>query len=115
MRSNDSVAPSRAAQRADFRTARILAIATAALTVTMLASTFASAMDAPGKRRASHWHGYGFLPGYTPPDKFDPLRAPPYGSPYWYGYPSFYKGRWNGGGFGPCWTKTPIGNVWNCG
>ncbi len=23
--------------------------------------------------------------------------------------------RWNGGGFGPCWTQTPIGNVWNCG
>jgi len=22
---------------------------------------------------------------------------------------------WNGGGFGPCWTNTPIGPMWNCG
>jgi hypothetical protein len=34
---------------------------------------------------------------------------------FWYGGPGFYRGRWNGGGFGPCWTQTPIGNVWNCG
>ena len=34
---------------------------------------------------------------------------------YWYGWPGWYRGRWNGGGFGPCWTQTPIGNVWNCG
>ena len=34
---------------------------------------------------------------------------------WWYGGPRFYRGRWNGGGFGPCWTQTPIGNVWNCG
>ena len=37
------------------------------------------------------------------------------GPVYWYGGPGFYHGRWNGGGFGPCWTQTPIGNVWNCG
>src|ERR1035437_5063944 len=37
------------------------------------------------------------------------------GPVYWYGGPGFYRGRWNGGGFGPCWTQTPIGNVWNCG
>ncbi len=37
------------------------------------------------------------------------------GPQYWYGYPRFYRGRWNGGGFGPCWTQTPIGPMWNCG
>jgi hypothetical protein len=105
MRNNSSVAPPNPALR---RTALVLAVA-AALTV----PTLACAADAQGKRRASHWHGYGFLPGYAPPEQFDPLRARPHG--YWYGYPGFYKGRWNGGGFGPCWTQTPIGNMWNCG
>ena len=33
----------------------------------------------------------------------------------WYGWPGFYRGRWNGGGFGPCYTKTPIGPIGNCG
>ena len=37
-----------------------------------------------------------------------------YGRPY-YGGPGFYRSRWNGGGFGPCYTQTPIGPVWNCG
>ena len=37
------------------------------------------------------------------------------GPTWWYGGPRFYRNRWNGGGFGPCWTQTPIGNVWNCG
>ncbi|ABD07420.1 conserved hypothetical protein [Rhodopseudomonas palustris HaA2] len=31
------------------------------------------------------------------------------------GRPGFYRGRYNGGSFGPCWTQTPIGPVWNCG
>ena len=64
--------------------------------------------------------GYGFLPGYEPPEI---TRRERYGrapwlrdSTYpWYGYPGFYRGRWNNGGFGPCYTKTPIGPVWNCG
>ena len=64
--------------------------------------------------------GYGFLPGYEPPRI---TRRESYGrSPWvrdstypWYGWPGFYRGRWNGGGFGPCYTKTPIGPVWNCG
>ena len=34
---------------------------------------------------------------------------------YGYGGPGFYRGRWNGGTIGPCWTWTPIGRVWNCG
>jgi hypothetical protein len=55
-----------------------------------------------------HWHGYGFLPGYPPAPRIDPRQG------YWYGGPGFYRGQWNGGGFGPCWTKTPIGPVNNC-
>jgi hypothetical protein len=78
------------------------------------------------------WHGYGFLPGYRqPPDLADWRdRSPRYGGPYprfeprywsggeWrygWGGPGFYRGRWNGGTFGPCWTRTPIGPIWNCG
>ena len=64
--------------------------------------------------------GYGFLPGYEPPQV---TRRESYGkSPWvqdstwpWYGWPQFYRGRWNGGSFGPCWTSTPIGMMWNCG
>ena len=63
--------------------------------------------------------GYGFLPGYespyTTPSRYgrDPWTRD---STYpWYGYPGFHRGRWNGGGFGPCYTKTPIGPIWNCG
>ena len=66
-------------------------------------------------RQGQIWHGYGYLPGYRSPEQLQYQKArnrPPY---YWYGYPQFYRGRWNGGGFGPCWTQTPIGNVWNCG
>ena len=75
---------------------------------------------APKKRSAvRHWHGYGFLPGYRTPEQIERedaylywRRHPGY---FWYGGPGFYRGRWNGGGFGPCWTQTPIGQVWNCG
>ncbi len=37
--------------------------------------------------------------------------------PHFYGpaWPGFYRGRWNGGGFGPCWIQTPIGYMWTCG
>lgn len=70
------------------------------------------------KRRPPPRNEYGFLPGYRPPEVVDrqerflySLRYPT----YWYGGPRFYRGQWNGGGFGPCWTQTPIGNVWNCG
>jgi hypothetical protein len=61
------------------------------------------------------WHGYGFLPGYRPPEQIEWQRSRNRGPYWWYGYPQFYHGRWNGGGFGPCWTQTPIGLFWNCG
>jgi hypothetical protein len=63
-----------------------------------------------------HGHGYGFLPGYRPPQRIAwqraRRRAPIY---YWDARPGFYRGRWNGGGFGPCWERTPIGPMWTCG
>jgi hypothetical protein len=67
-----------------------------------------------------HRHGYGFLPGYRPPEVVERERAAHYYrlyGPQYYGlaWPRFYQGRWNGGGFGPCYTQTPIGPMWNCG
>jgi hypothetical protein len=84
------------------------------------------------KRHVSHWHGYGFLPGYhQPPNNSVPVfgakgaaTGEPDYSPFYYGYngeryyfgrPGFYRGRYNGGSFGPCWNWTPIGPAWNCG
>lgn len=70
------------------------------------------------------WHGYGFLPGYRPPQRLQTEGPSPrdtghyfWGDPGYnfYGGPGVYRGRWNGGGFGPCYTRTPIGPVWNCG
>jgi len=61
------------------------------------------------------WHGYGFLPGYEPPEIIEWRSARARRPTFWYGGPGFYRGRWNGGGFGPCWTPTPIGPHWNCG
>ena len=79
------------------------------------ASVLAAAPAAAKRHHVRSWHGYGFLPGYRTPERIEWERAHERGPVYWYGYPGFYRGRWNGGGFGPCWTQTPIGNVWNCG
>jgi len=108
-----------------------------------LAPVIAAAAPRDGRRHVYHWHGYGFLPGYhQPPDNGVPIysrtssgHGAPYGAPYgasdgtaiytpryWYGgnwyyfgNPGFFHGRYNGGSFGPCWTWTPIGSMWNCG
>ena len=94
----------------------VIFLAVAAV-LSLPASTTAAAPHA--KRPAVRpWHGYGFLPGYRPPERIerdDYLARARRGPQYWYGYPRFYRGRWNGGGFGPCWTQTPIGPIWNCG
>ncbi|MDC7787096.1 hypothetical protein PQJ75_21495 [Rhodoplanes sp. TEM] len=96
-----------------------------------------AAAKSPARKRTSvtvrRSRGYGFLPGYEPPQQRSAYRGPdswvarPYGpgrrylTPggwqwvYGWGGARFYQGRWNGGGFGPCWTDTPIGPVWNCG
>jgi hypothetical protein len=102
----------------------------------------AVAQAAPAhKRTARVWHGYGFLPGYQQPQsnsqplygrKDTALRIARHAKRPWYidpvpryfgydgewhyvGRPGFYRGQYNGGTFGPCWTRTPIGPVWNCG
>jgi len=78
------------------------------------------------------WRGHGFLPGYRQPPNLTEWRDrsarhrdpyPRYERRYWsdgqlrygWGRPGFYRGRWNSGSFGPCWTSTPIGMIWNCG
>ena len=75
------------------------------------------------------WHGYGFLPGYRPSlaeSQGTPVFGPPiprrevryfdwYGNVrYGWGGPGYYRGQWNRGSFGPCWTTTPIGMMPNC-
>jgi hypothetical protein len=98
-----------------------------------LAVTTAADAAAKHKKRSPRDKGYyGFLPGYRSPERIAWERAhqpPAYGYGgwyrfgyygnyegfYWNGRPGFYNGRWNGGSFGPCWTRTPIGPVWNCG
>ena len=101
----------------------------------------AAAPAAPVHKPTPRWRGYGFLPGYHQPlsntlplyaqkDAMRRLasreRRPWYIDPvpryygydsewHYFGRPGFYGGRYNGGSFGPCWTQTPIGPVWNCG
>lgn len=95
-----------------------------AVAISLALAGGAQAAAAPEKpphkkhRVVRHWHGYGFLPGYRPPEVIERereeryRRSHPFYGPAW---PRFYHGRWNGGGFGPCYTSTPIGYVWNCG
>jgi hypothetical protein len=117
---------------------RIICLSIAVL-VSLLAAT---AQATPShKRSTARWHGYGFLPGYVqPPSNSKPIygrrfavqrmaqrgRRPWYIDPvpvyygydgnwHYFGRPGFHGNRFNGGSFGPCWTRTPIGPVWNCG
>jgi hypothetical protein len=101
-----------------------------AVSLSLPAVAFAASVHA--KPLVIHpWHGYGFLPGYhQPPNNNVPVYGPKgaigdtpdYAPRYWYGggqyyfgRPGFSGGRYNGGSFGPCWTHTPIGLIWNCG
>jgi hypothetical protein len=91
-------------------------LAPIALVAFLLSAAVAFAAPVHGNRHVvRQWHGYGFLPGYRSPERIEWERAQHRERVYWYGGPGFYRGRWTGGGFGPCWTQTPIGNVWNCG
>ena len=117
---------------------RILCLSIAvALTLLSVAAQAAP----PYKKPKPVWHGYGFLPGYQQPlSNSQPVfmqkdglrrlarqnRRPWYidPTPDYYGYdgewhyvgrPGFYRGQYNGGTVGPCWTRTPIGPIWNCG
>lgn len=109
----------------------------AALSALLLATAFAAPdAAAQGSTKPVKKHvvkrvpkGVGFLPGYRTPeqierDRYNEIqreRRAYYraGGPriaYWgYSDPRFFRGRWNGGSFGPCWTTTPIGYQWNCG
>jgi hypothetical protein len=112
-----------------FDAAETLAIAVA---VSLSPPAIGFAASTHGKPHViHHWHGYGFLPGYhQPPNNSVPIYrskgsirgtpdfAPSYwygGGRYYFGEPGFSHGRWNGGSYGPCWTYTPIGLMWNCG
>ena len=99
----------------------LITVAACLLLVSAAIAAPDQAAPAPKKRHVTrHWHGYGFLPGYRPPEVIERERAEQYyrtHGPQYYGpaWPGFYRGRWNGGGFGPCYTQTPIGPMWNCG
>ena len=77
----------------------------------VLAQT-APTMEKPLRPHKPHW---GVPPGYVPLEQWEHQHDYDRANAYWYGGPGYYHGRWNGGGFGPCWTKTPIGPIWNCG
>ncbi len=104
---------------------RILSLSLAILLALLPTIAFSASAH---KRQLRHWHGYGFLPGYHQPSNphipvYGANRSGPDFTPmYWYmgdwhyfGRPGFYRGRYNGGSFGPCWSWTPIGPAWNCG
>ena len=108
----------------------------------VLSLSSVAALASPAhKKTARGWHGYGFLPGYQPPpdnhlppymqknamQRFASRKRRPWyidpvpsyygwdGDWHYFGRPGFYRGQYNGGSFGPCWTRTPIGPIWNCG
>jgi hypothetical protein len=115
------------------------ALLSIAIVLSLLPVVASAARFINGRRHAGH--GYGFLPGYQqPPNNSLPAYSrkasasrmarrnerPWYIDPVpsYYGYdgdwryfgrPGFYGGRYNGGSLGPCWTRTPIGPIWNCG
>jgi hypothetical protein len=91
----------------------VVAVIALAACVSLAAATFAA--SAPVKKKSARNGAYGFLPGYRPPARAEREWAREHPAAFWFGYPRYYNGRWNGGGFGPCWTQTPIGPIWNCG
>jgi hypothetical protein len=94
----------------------------AAVATSLLLPGAAFAEIAPGKHPTKikvypKRSRYGFLPGYHQPPALSDWRFYGWdGQPrYGFGYPGFYRGRYNGGSFGPCWTSTPIGMMPTCG
>ncbi len=105
---------------------RILTVLCVLALALSLAPAIAASAERPAahkpvaKKHSRHWRGYGFLPGYplTEEERYERWEHNRRLSGYYYygpAWPRFYRGRWNGGGFGPCWTQTPIGPMWNCG
>jgi len=93
----------------------IIAAAVVLSATATLAQPVSSPAPTPAKRLLPHKPHWGVPPGYVPPEQYELQHRYDRANAYWYGGPGFYQGRWNGGGFGPCWTKTPIGPIWNCG
>lgn len=95
---------------------RVVAIVCALVLALALASASQAAPTHKKRHVSRHWYSYGFLPGYRPPERLAWERWRERGRVfYWDARPGFYRGRWNGGGFGPCWERTPIGPMWTCG
>jgi hypothetical protein len=105
-------------------------LSVSSLTLLLLLPAIALAGPAH-KRHNIRRYSYGFLPGYHQPlsntipilgprgaVRGEPDFTPSYwygGERYYFGEPGFFRGRYNGGSYGPCWTYTPIGLVWTCG
>jgi len=120
---------------------RLKAVLVSAIAVSLLMPGAASAQSTPKRipkiivyPNYPHpaYGKYGFLPGYRQPPALSDWRdrSVLYGGPrpkfeprYWssgewrygWGGPGFYRGQYNGGTIGPCYTQTPIGPIWNCG
>lgn len=102
-----------------------------AVAVSLVMTIPAHDASAAGKKKPARitvkkhvWKGYGFLPGYPRSKRerrrdkfFSERRYFDWDGRVYYGFgrPGFYRGQYNGGSFGPCWTSTPIGLQWNCG
>ncbi len=94
---------------------RVTVVVALGAALILVATSMADAAPRKKRKPAGYTKEYGFLPGYAEA-RAERLRADKWGTnPYWYGTSGFYRGQWNGGGFGPCWTRTPIGMAWNCG
>jgi hypothetical protein len=117
---------------------RFFRLTVLAITCALAAPAFAdtSAQTTPPKKKpavtrhtAKHVKRWATPPGYRTPaqierkrhaeiqrDRRAYYRAGGQRIYYWSDpNPRFYRGQWNGGSFGPCYTWTPIGAVWNCG
>jgi hypothetical protein len=109
---------------------RIISVSSAVVLLLLPVVALAAPAHKRHVARSARFHGYGFLPGYhQPPNPTVPVYGPVRSSRgryvpryYWYdgewryfGRPGFYRGQYNGGSFGPCWTITPIGRIWTCG
>lgn len=94
------------------------ALLAAAVALSLAAAMPADAAHKKKRHVTKHWKGYGFLPGYRSPEQIEREELAAVrrrGPAYIYAYPQFYHGRWNGGGFGYCYVRTPIGPMWTCG
>jgi len=121
--------------------ARLLSLSIAVGLLLLSVAAQASSIQDAAPIHKGHRPGTGPLPVFKqPPPNYKPLygredalsrfalrhQRPWYIDPvpryfgwdgnwHYFGRPGIYRGRYNGGTFGPCWTRTPIGLMWNCG